>query len=383
MLNVFESLPDALISGLVFLLGLFGAFWWGRITSTPFSRVLLLYIWHSVFCVFYFYYSLTNTADTTSYYAWSLEPVSFGLGTDFVVLILSIFSQTLGFGYLPSFLVFNIIGSFGLFAFYSALRHAATDSRLWVRRLVLVIVLLPSVSFWSVAIGKDAIAFMASGLALWAAIDLKKRNLLMVFAISIMFMIRPHIGGLMVLALVISYVFEGHRSLINRLLLVIFGAGVAVVAVPFSIDYAGLNQVNLAAVGAYIEQRQSYNQDGGGGVDISSMSLPMQLFTYLFRPLPFEARSVFQLAASLDNLIFLVVFLLGVFSWRARKQHSKNVNNMFLFAFSISCWIVLSLTTANLGISVRQKWMFSPMVFYLLISVLGRPQENIASKHLR
>jgi hypothetical protein len=295
MLTPFDSIVDVLYSGMVLIFGFFVAFLWSRYSKTPLSRILAIYIWHTFFCIFYIYFSLTDVADATNYYLWSLSPVSFSVGTDFVVVFLSFFSSVLGFGYVPSFLVFNIIGSVGLFAFYSSLRQASAGSKLWTRRLVLLIVFLPSASFWSVAIGKDSIAFMATGLALWAALDLKHRNLLMAFSILAMFLVRPHIAGIMVLALCISYIMQSDRSLAARALLMAIGLGVAALAVPFAINYAGLSQVSPEAVSSYIEQRQSYNQGGGGGVDISSMSFPMQLFTYLFRPLPFEARSVFQL----------------------------------------------------------------------------------------
>lgn len=376
MLTPFDSIVDFLYSGIVLIFGFFVAYLWSRYSKTPLSRIFLVYIWHTFFCVFYIYFSLTDVADATNYYLWSMGPVSFSVGTDFVVVFLSFFSGVLGFGYVPSFLVFNIIGSVGLFAFYSSLRQASAGSKLWVRRLVLLIVFLPSASFWSVAIGKDSIAFMATGLALWAALDLKHRNLLMAFSILAMFMVRPHIAGIMVLALCISYLMQSNRSLVARALLIALASGVAALAVPFAINYAGLSQVSPDAVSSYIEQRQSYNQGGGGGVDISSMSFPMQLFTYLFRPLPFEARSVFQLAASLDNVVLLIVFLMGVYSWKNRKYTFKSENTSFLVLFSLGCLVVLSLTTANLGISVRQKWMFLPMIFYILVSVLGRNGRN-------
>jgi CDP-diglyceride synthetase len=92
--------------------------------------------------------------------------------------------------------------------------------------------------------------------------------------------------------------------------------------------------------------------------------------------LPFEARSIYQFAASLDNVVLLVVFLMGVFRWKNRKYKSESENRLFLILFSVGCWTVLALTTANLGISVRQKWMFLPMIFYLLVSVLGRTKPR-------
>ena len=34
------------------------------------------------------------------------------------------------------------------------------------------------------------------------------------------------------------------------------------------------------------------------------------------------------------------------------------------------------MTTANLGIAARQKWMFTPVLIYLLMSVMGRPRQT-------
>jgi hypothetical protein len=51
----------------------------------------------------------------------------------------------------------------------------------------------------------------------------------------------------------------------------------------------------------------------------------------------------------------------------------------FLLAYSVTAWVMLALTTANLGISVRQKWMFAPMLIFLFLSVAGR-RRRIAKR---
>ncbi|BBI68845.1 hypothetical protein PKHYL_30360 [Psychrobacter sp. KH172YL61] len=45
----------------------------------------------------------------------------------------------------------------------------------------------------------------------------------------------------------------------------------------------------------------------------------MQLFTYMFRPLIFEARSVTTLAAAIDNLILLYLFVIGFYALIKKK----------------------------------------------------------------
>lgn len=46
-------------------------------------------------------------------------------------------------------------------------------------------------------------------------------------------------------------------------------------------------------------------------------------------------------------------------------MHSKE-NRLFLLIFSLGTLLILALTTANLGISVRQKWMVMPIFLYFM-----------------
>lgn len=301
-------------------------------------------------------------------------------GTDFVVWLTSIFSVWLGADYLGTFLAFNIAGSVGLLAFFASLKQATVSKKNWVRQLVLLVVLLPSVSFWTSAIGKDSIAFMSAGMVLWASIDLARRTGLMLFAILLMFAVRPHIAAVMVVSLIGTYVLDERHSMLRRVLLCVVGFVGAALLVPFTVGYVGLESAGPESVSAYIDRRQTYNQSGGGGVDISSMSLPMQLFTYLLRPMPTEAQSVFQFASSLDNCVLLLVFSLGIFGLLKLRVPDVSASRLFLWIYSLTCWCVLAMTTANLGIAVRQKWMFMPMLIFLLVSLVGKRRGALGSK---
>jgi hypothetical protein len=104
----------------------------------------------------------------------------------------------------------------------------------------------------------------------------------------------------------------------------------------------------------------------------------MQMFTYLFRPLPYEAHSIPALAASMDNVVFLLLVLVGGWNMLGRRKQSGAENRAFLWLYSLGAWIVLAMTTANLGISVRQKWMFAPMLIFLFISVIGRSRKSVS-----
>jgi len=380
-----SSTPLQLILALVvFLFGILVCILVGKFFKTRASRALGLYFWHTLFCLIYFLYVTTFGGDATGYYHWSLvSDPEFRFGTIAVRIMTSFFSQGLGLSLLGCSLVFQIFGYIGLLGFDASLREVTLNKSKNIRLLSALIILLPSISFWSSGLGKDSLSFCAMGLALWAALSLKNRWWLLVVAMLIMLLVRPHMAGMLGLGLAGSFVFQRGIPLPQRVVLGGIALAAAVFLVPFGLNYAGVGE-NAGAedVMQYIEGRQGYNLKGGGAVDISSMSPPVQMFTYLFRPSLIEVRNVFSLAAALDNTILLFLFIAG--GWALIKKplpaHLLAHNRMFLWIYSLGAWLILAMTTANLGIALRQKWMFAPMLIFLLISVIGRPRLPVESE---
>jgi len=144
------------------------------------------------------------------------------------------------------------------------------------------------------------------------------------------------------------------------------------------INYIGLSEADgLSDVDAYVDKRQNSNLSGGSSLDIASMSLPMQMLSYLFRPLPFEAHTLFALIASLDNIILIYLLILGIVAYLEKSKPSIESNRIFLWVYFFICLMMLATTTANLGIAMRQKWMFLPCLIFLLLSVIGTKNKEL------
>ena len=191
-----------------------------------------------------------------------------------------------------------------------------------------------------------------------------------------MLLVRPHVAGFLVLALAVDSVFNRQLPLIRRTGILLIVLVAATWLLPLATQYAGVAEINTTeGASAYIEQRQGYNQAGGGGIDISSMSLPIQLFSYLLRPAFFDVNSLFSFLAAIDNFILLVIFSLAAAGFLLGRRIQSQVSTVFLLSYSSLAWIVFSITTANLGISIRQKWMFLPMLLYLAFSLAGRSRR--------
>ncbi|MDX4059286.1 hypothetical protein Q6A89_02025 [Aliarcobacter skirrowii] len=351
--------------------------------EVSFQKAFFLFLWHLFFLGCYICFSYIDLNDSTQYYYKGLgENVTLSLGTDCVEFLTWVLYKVFSFSYTNMSLLYSFFGYIGLLAFYASLRQIVLHKPMVYKRLAFLVVILPGVSFWSVAIGKDSIAFMSIGLALWSVLNFKKRFWLMMFAIGVMFLIRPHVGGIMIGSLLLLYLFDKNRRVSTKLFLGTVFVFITLFSSIFVLDKLRLDISSIDSIVSYIEKRQSYNQDGGGGIDISTMTLPEQLFTYIFRPLPYEAHSLFALAASIENLFLLGLFLFFIkryFTHRINPMYNKNL--IFVYSFVIITSITLAMTTANLGIAVRQKWMFMPFLIYIwFLYIMGN--EKLHKKEI-
>jgi|TARA_R100000501_G_C2629562_1_gene124295 hypothetical protein len=377
---LFGSAWGVLSAFLVFVTGFIVSFVLARRFLVNKQVSLFLYLWHTIFCVLYCLYVLNDNGDAIMYYQASLSSnINVSLGTSFVVYLVSFLTKGIGLSFLGAFLVFNIIGFIGLLSFWGVLRQVVQESSRVIQRMAFFVVLLPSVSFWTSAIGKDALSFLSVGLALWAASDMRRRIFLMFFSIIIMLCVRPHMAALMVFSLLVFYVVKRDVPAFSRFTLAALSLIASVFVVPLALNYAGLSgDASLNQIDEYIEQRQSFNQGGGGGIDIAAMSFPVKIFTYIFRPLPFEAGSLFQFLASVENAFFLFIFLCVSVRCLKLKKIKFFHDNSFILSYAFTSWVILALTTANFGIAARQKWMFLPMLLVMAFSIIGTRREAVS-----
>jgi hypothetical protein len=376
-MDLFSNPWDLISPLLVWALGLPVASSLGRQFGQTQKRSWLLYVWHTIWCFAYLVFTLSNGGDSIYYYSTASQGlVEFSLGTAAVGYLTYFLVSPLRLSYLSCFLVFNIVGFVGFIGLDAILRHLTAFQSILLQRLAALVILLPSVSFWSSSIGKDGFAFSANVMALWAALDLRRRIPLMVLAVLLMLMVRPHVAVFLVIALAADAIFNRHLPLIRRTCLLFIVLAVAAWLWPLVTQYAGLTEIDsIGRATAFIDQRQSYNQAGAGSIDISAMPLPLQLFSYLFRPSIFDINSLLSLFAAIDNFVLLLIFSLAVFGLlQGRRIHSQ-ASPVFLLTYSSLAWIVFSITTANLGISIRQKWMFLPMLLYIAFSLAGRSRR--------
>ena len=341
-----------------------------RRIGTGQSRAIVLWAWHTLFCILYAFLVSSSGGDATFYFTQALNGArEFKFGTNIVINITRLLNTTIGFDFLSTSIIFGTFGAIGLIALDKAIFETVRFKSSLVQTFGNLIIFLPSLNFWSAGLGKDSLVFMGTGLFLWAVQKLNTRVLIILLAVLIVMLIRPHVAifymGALIIGIFLSSKF--HKSL--KTLFLISTAIALYFLFPLVSNYVGLGQgVTTTNIELLLEKRQQSNWAGGSSIDIASMNPVQRMFTYSFRPFIFESRSAFELLSAIDNLVILGVFLLVVFKGVGILSTglTYTVNNRMVLIFIIlSVWVILSQITANLGIAQRQKWMFIPALFIL------------------
>lgn len=160
--------------------------------------------------------------------------------------------------------------------------------------------------------------------------------------------------------------FSDRISLQLRTLFLVATAVVILLLFPIFIENIGLE--DMSDFDTYKERIIQANFDSGSGINLSDSNILVKVFSYIYRPLFFDAHNTFSLFVSLDNLIWLVLTLTMIYAWI--KYKIKFDYATWYLILSILCvTIPLSIGLSNLGIAVRQKTMILPFLYILILYV--------------
>ena len=307
------------------------------------------------------------------------------IGDGATSIITGIIYTPIGSNTLGGFFVFAFLAFVSLVLFYRAFRVALPDGD--HRRYAKLVFFLPSLLFWTSAVGKDALDFprTRSRRSRRGEDPRPARGgfLLLGIGLGLTALIRPHVGLMLFAGLAVAYLVSKSTkaSPLNPLVkslgaavLVVGGIVLAKVTAHFlgiqSLNVTSLQHVlNENAINTGVASRTQLGQFGSSGatsVSLSPASIPRDFYYVLIRPLPFQAHGLTQLASSLENM-FLVALLIT--SWRRVVSAFMNLRRrpyLLLAALYSLMWIVLFASVGNLGILARERTSMLPLLLVLV-----------------
>lgn len=265
------------------------------------------------------------------------------------------------------------------------------------------VLLVPSVIFWSSALMKEAVALPFLAMLLASTVALVKGR----WVRGLLGIVIGVIGiGLVKGYLLMPFVFAvaGAAYVAKNKGLKRGGIGWPYALAAVAVAVMGLAAISTImpqyAPGAIAENTAHYQQtyelletngQGGSNVDLgddaTDVSLgaqvrrvPLAAVNALFRPMFFEARSIVQLAASLETLA-IVVLTLRLLRFGPRQAWTAITQSpclTFCAIFVVSFGIAVGLSTLNLGTLSRYRIPMMPF-FTVLLFVLGQQTKREAA----
>jgi hypothetical protein len=290
------------------------------------------------------------------------------LNTVFVGKAVQGLKHGLGATYFDCFMIFQAFGTWGIVILMRTFREIHEKTQTEETNLPLYLLFLPSIHFWTSAIGKDAPVFFAVALCTWSVLKISRRRISFLISITLMALCRPHIALAAGLSIALASLIHGQFSLGRKILLLGFSvlcAGVLLSAVRSSF---GVDVTNPASLSQFFEGRGAAEAYDTATTRLGSSFL-LRLFSLLFRPFFFDAKNAFGVIASIENIGSVVLFLYLVMHIASVFHLSKKVLFVrFCFIMLVVLSYILSVLNYNVGLGLRERVMMIPPLLCLFVA---------------
>jgi hypothetical protein len=335
----------------------------------------MIYMFHVAASVVYFNRAQEGSADSALYYHDPYQSYQDGMnvGTQGLVYIVQYLRDTVGGTYLDFYLLFQAAGFLGITILLRVFEEIHDELRLPHTPFLYALIAVPSLHFWSSALGKDGPCLLATSLALWASMRLPSRAKALIGALLLMLFFRPHIalvaGAALSLAVVVG---KGIPTYLRIVLLLVAVTGTGLAASTLESAYA-VDITSAESIGQQFERRDNVLQSEDAGSTAVNASFTIRLLSLLFRPLFFDAKELFALVASVESVFMIWMLLLlllrapDVFRLFRQVFFAR-----FALIYAVGMTVFFAISYWNVGLGLRLKWtMLVPMYLVLLVAVVA------------
>jgi hypothetical protein len=338
-----------------------------------------LFFFHGLLFLAYYGYVMFNPSDSQYYYikvsteihgpSWSDY---YGTSTSFIEFLGYPLVQYFNFSYEASMAFFSFLGFLGFVYFYLFFReNIRFKHTLFGVDLIKIIFFLPNLHFWSASFGKGSVIFLGLGLFFFGLGNLRSRWVAIFIGGLIVYHVRPHVMLVLMASSVIGFFFTTKG--VSLALRITFLAGAcAVLAYTYTdvLAMVDIDEGQFISQGLDLTNRARELMRATSAVDITNYNLPMQLFTFLYRPLFFDAPGILGLIVSVENVFYLLITL-RLFNL---KGLSYLITSNFMVKTAFFSFLTVSVALAqisgNLGLAIRQKSQVMILLLFVIVSFL-------------
>ncbi|WZL88734.1 hypothetical protein VS868_14145 [Salinimicrobium sp. 3283s] len=345
-----------------------------------------LFGYHLVFWGIYYTYTIFNRSDSKMYFSRPLLSGRewwdhFGTSTTFIDFLSFPFINFLGFNYEMMMVLFAWLGYLGFVYAYLFFRENIPVKITVFRNfdLLTLILFFPNMHFWTASLGKGAPIFLGLMMFAYAIKNPKSRLVTLLLGSLLIYFIRPHVFMFVAVGTVLGYMSGKEKiSFGKKIFIYISLIGGLVLVQDTILGVAGLDGSEDLVEGFedFSADRSGSLSTSGSGVAMASYPLPLKLFTFWFRPLFFDAPGILGLITSVENLMYLLLFVKIIKKdFITFIKNSTVVVKMSLVVFLLSSF-AMTFVMSNLGIIMRQKSMVMYFAFFVIYYYLAQKKYD-------
>jgi hypothetical protein len=302
-----------------------------------------------------------------------LSQLGFEYGTQNIIALVWMVNRLIPDSFHAMNVTFAVFSLIGVYCFWMASEQFLGFSS---RPVFYLLMLEPSLTFWTASLGKESVVTFAVGLYTYAVVawwrTRRSRHLLQAAAgVVIASLIRTWMAGIMIGPLIVL-IYALQRGIVRRIVTTIVIAAAVNAALPFILESFYLQAAqDLTEQVASISGRFNLGDSAGaafalnGPLDLARYA-PLGMFSALFRPLPGDVRNAFGVLAGIEDVVLLGLFALAVKRCRLRDFKDPLV---FWALAVIFLWALVYafVSSQNFGTAVRYRVQILPIFLGLLL----------------
>lgn len=351
-----------------------------------------LFLYHILFLIIYYLYSLFNASDSKEYFnllsrlviQWSdtIDMTNWG-----VFFIAYPFVKYFNFNYEMCMLLFSW---FGFIGFLHAYLFFKENIRYRVKvfgkfDFLTLLLFLPNMHFWSVSFGKGSVIFMGIMMFVYSINFPKQRFITLILGVFFIYCIRPHILFFILVGVIFGLFFGRDRKMTVFLKFILLVSSILFLYLASNSILAVANlEKSQNVVDDFTEfaliRSEGLSKNASSGVDMNSYPLPAKFFTFWFRPLFVDSPNVLGIFSSFENLLYLILFFKVInksfFRFIKKSPYIVKMSAMVFILTSFAMTFVMS----NLGIIMRQKSQVMYFGFFVIYYFLALKEFNKSQK---
>jgi hypothetical protein len=334
---------------------------------------LLLY--HLFFSLFFTWYILNFGGDSQGYWYFTMEQILirgdvywgryFGTSTTFILWLTYLPSRVLGLSYLTGNILFGALGFVGIrYLFVMTAIYFPYNHKVLNFSLFPIIFYFPNMHFWTAGVGKDSICFWGIAWFVFAVQAYRKRWWQGLIALFFVFMARPHMGQALIAGATISILFGSEIRKEYKMALGVFALAGSIYLSATTLSFLKLEEFSLEELGSLASKTAGLLASGHSGIDVASYSIPMRIFTFMYRPLFFDAHNVMALLSSFENALYVYLSFYIYRNWSPEALRDMPVFLKTGIIVFIPTSLAFANSLGNLGAIMRMKNM--TMIYFVL-----------------